>query len=83
MDESYEPNIEQTDYTETGYHDIEYQGDGGQVDEGQQETEAQEYQQNHKHQKTTAKKRESSFCLNLEFGKCGGKISCKGMRSVM
>ena len=26
----------------------------------------------------TVQKRQSSFCLNMEFGQCGGMVSCKG-----
>lgn len=63
-------NTEQTEYQESEMQDIE---------EGQQEvTENQEFQQNFEEQIPTVQKRESNFCLNMEFGKCGGKVSCKG-----
>ena len=64
-----ENNTEQTEFSEAWEKDAEEQ----------QEMQAtQELQQTYEEQGTSVQKRQSSFCLNMEFGKCGGKISCKG-----
>ena len=79
--EYQDTEYQNTEYQDTEYQDTEYQDTWSKVEEGQQAVEVQQFQENYKQQKRTPKKRESSFCLNMEFGKCGGKVSCKGMNS--
>lgn len=70
-----------TEYQDTEHQDTEHQDTWSKVKEGEHEIEAQQFHQSYKQHKRTVKKRKSSFCLNMEFGKCGGKVSCKGMNS--
>jgi hypothetical protein len=77
VDETYglEHNPEQTEFLEQK----EFPDEGEKNSEEHQEIQTtQEPQQTYEEQRTSVQKRQSSFCLDMEFGKCGGKISCKG-----
>ncbi|XP_028398065.1 uncharacterized protein LOC114521735 [Dendronephthya gigantea] len=93
-----ELNTEQTKFQETETQDVEEphsaelnteqtEWQGTEIlgaEEGQHEvTGNQEFQQNFEDQIPTIQKRESNFCLKMVFGKCGGRVSCKGFDVVI
>ena len=65
---------------DTHVQQTEYREEWEKVGEEQQEITQGSVQQNYEEQRMTAQKQPSSFCLNIGFGKCGGKISCRGVR---